>query len=515
MTNSATEVALEYHEATKHSPISVRMSLHRLDWPNKPLPFKVYTDLPRVPLPRGFAKPTSDTLETISASGGAGGALELDTLARVLYFSAGITKKAVLPDGEEFYFRAAACAGALYPIEIYVVCGDLPGLPAGVYHFSPRDFLLTRLRTGDFRPHLLAASGEDGAVAASATLVLSAIFWRSSWKYQARSYRYCFWDSGTILANMLATAASSNLRSKVVAGFVDDLVNRLIGIDGEREASLCLVPLGSGSEQQGGVADLLPLQAEALPLSREEVNYPEIRRMHVASRLMKGEVRPWKGALRREPPRPRGRTFPLEDHLPEGKPLSDVILRRGSTRRFRQVPISLQDLAAVLRSATGGFQADFLDGPGSSLLDIYLIANSVDGLPSGAYYFSPVQGTLELLKEGTFRSTAGFLCLEQPLAAQASTVIFFLADLRRVLHRYGNRGYRIAQLEAGIVGGRMYLAAYSLGMGATGLTFYDDEVTTFFEPHSRGQDAIFVVALGKAARVRSSVVPVGIGGPSS
>ncbi len=84
-------------------------------------------------------------------------------------------------------------------------------------------------------------------------------------------------------------------------------------------------------------------------------------------------------------------------------------------------------------------------------------------------------------------------------------MVFFLADLERVLGRFGNRGYRIAQLEAGILGGRMYLAAYGLGLGATGLTFYDDEIVDFFSPHAEGKDAIFMVALGKAVRVRTNV----------
>ena len=69
-----------------------------------------------------------------------------------------------------------------------------------------------------------------------------------------------------------------------------------------------------------------------------------------------------------------------------------------------------------------------------------------------------------------------------------------------MLHRFGNRGYRAVQLEAGLIGGKMYLGAYSLGLGASGLTFYDDDVTAFFSPHAAGKSAIFVVALGRTAR---------------
>ena len=83
--------------------------------------------------------------------------------------------------------------------------------------------------------------------------------------------------------------------------------------------------------------------------------------------------------------------------------------------------------------------------------------------------------------------------------AQAGVVI---ADLNAVFERFGNRGYRAAQLESGIIGGKMYLAAYAQGFGATGLTFYDDDVIEFFSPHAEGKSAIFQVAIGKSAARR-------------
>ena len=73
-------------------------------------------------------------------------------------------------------------------------------------------------------------------------------------------------------------------------------------------------------------------------------------------------------------------------------------------------------------------------------------------------------------------------------------------ELRRILERFGNRGYRAVQLEAGVLGGKLYLAAYAQQLGATGLTFYDDDVVKFFSPHAEGKTAIFLVALGKSAR---------------
>ena len=106
-----------------------------------------------------------------------------------------------------------------------------------------------------------------------------------------------------------------------------------------------------------------------------------------------------------------------------------------------------------------------------------------------------------MLKEGLFRNEARYLGLEQELPGDASVAVFFLADLNALLSRFGNRGYRAAQLEAGIIGGKLYLGAYALGLGATGLTFFDDDVTSFFSPHATGKSAIFLMAIGKSAKL--------------
>ena len=124
----------------------------------------------------------------------------------------------------------------------------------------------------------------------------------------------------------------------------------------------------------------------------------------------------------------------------------------------------------------------------------------MDGLRSGAYVYHRDLRALELLEEGDFRREAGHLGLNQELPADASVDVFFLADLNPILERFGNRGYRAAQLDASITAGKLYLAAYGQRLGATGLTFFDDAVTQFFGPHARGTSVMFLVALGKRVR---------------
>lgn len=154
----------------------------------------------------------------------------------------------------------------------------------------------------------------------------------------------------------------------------------------------------------------------------------------------------------------------------------------------------------MLDRATRGVPADFLEPPGTQLNDLYVIIHAVDEVPPGAYVFHRNRSVLECLKEGNFRAEAGYLGLGQELAADSAADIFFLADLRPILQRFGSRGYRAVQLEAGILGGKLYLAAYAQGLGATGLTFFDDDVVRFLSPHAEGKSTIFLVAVGHSAK---------------
>ena len=148
--------------------------------------------------------------------------MDLTALAQLLFFSAGLTRRKVYPGGETIHFRAAASTGALYQTEVYVVAGAAPGLEPGVYHFCPGDFTLRQLRAGDHRAALAEATGRGDLVAdAPATAILTAIHWRNTWKYRARAFRHFFWDAGTLLANLLATATALDVPARVLLGFAD------------------------------------------------------------------------------------------------------------------------------------------------------------------------------------------------------------------------------------------------------------------------------------------------------
>ena len=511
MSNSDIQATWSYHDGTKHSLLSLQNDPHYMDFDNQPLPFKIYSDLEPVPLPSDLPMSEVPALHVIAAESGHSGrdnVPRLGTLASIFHHSAGITRRRRIPGGE-ILFRAAACTGALYHIELYLVCGDLPDLKAGVYHFDAHDFALRKLREGDFRSVLVQASGHEPAIEnAPAIVICTGTFWRNAWKYRSRTYRHCFWDNGTMLANLLAISAAHRVPAKIIAGFVDETVNGLLSIDPQREVALSLVALGYiRSPSAGPAPESSPLDLKTVPLSRTEVDYPAIRAMHTASSIATPEeVEAWRGQTPiRTIPEASGPLYQLQPDL-DAESTNDsvehVVVRRGSSRQFVHSSITVAQLSNMLHCSTQGVPADFLEPEGAMLNDLYVIVHSVDGLPPGAFVFNRDRKSLELLKQGDFRREAGFLGLQQALPADASANVFFLADLKPMLERYGNRGYRVAQLEAGIVGGKLYLGAYAQHLGATGLTFFDDDVTTFFSPHAEGKSVMFLVAIGVPLRRR-------------
>ena len=491
MGNNDTTAARDFHLSTK---------LRYIDLKSKPALYKAYPGLPRIPLPDAPSLDSPTLACIVGPTPASDSGFGLPELAQLLHYSAGLIRRSEIPSAGEVHYRAAASAGALYPVELYVVCGGLPGLSAGVYHYAPAENALVMLREGDFRRHLAQAAADEGLAQCGAAIVCSTVFWRSAWKYRTRGYRYCFWDNGTVLSNLLAAANGMGRPARIIAGFVDSELDRLLGLDGEREASACLVAVAQGSPPSEDPPDEIEAVAPGLLGDEHLLNYPESELLHAASRLQHaGEVREWRGA----PPsggQPVAAAAPAHAPAIESAFLGQVITKRGSTRRFARETFPAEQFAALLQASTARAPTDYAPSEAGGLIDTYLIVNAIEGITPGSYFYAPGEaggpGQLELLSEGEYREEAGHLCFEQALAADASAVAFFMTDLEAVLERYGNRGYRTAQLEAGVLGGRMYLASHSLGLGATGMTFFDDAVAAFFSPHAAGKSLMFLVGLG-------------------
>ncbi len=482
----------------------------------EPFPYKIYTDLEPIPLPRDFPETELSALDALQATGDlpAGNAVpDLDAVARLCLRANGVLKRWRSAAGKEIEFRAAGCTGARYHLELYLVCGDLPGLAAGVYHYAAHDHSLRQLRAGDYRSAVIEATGEELAIAeAPVVAVWTSTFWRNAWRYQARTYRHVYWDTGTALANLLAVAAGERLPARVVLGFADPAINALLDVDGEREASVCLVALGRSDGAPPPVPPTAPLGLATRPISEREIDFPEIGAIHAASSLASGAAaRAWRsGAFRPEPPAPSGPLIPLAPLDPSARPddsIEAVISRRRSNRHYQaETTLSFAALSTVLISALGETAMDCLIPGAPSLYTPYLIVNNVEGLPPGAYVVHRDAMALELLQPDDSRRAGSRLACGQEYADAAHVNAYALTELEPVLAHFGNRGYRLAQLEAALFGARVQLAAHALGLGAVGSTSFDDDVTDYFSPHAAGKSFMFVAVFGNKRRPSTAEV---------
>jgi SagB-type dehydrogenase family enzyme len=454
-----------------------------LDSSNRPAPFKRYVGREPVPLTREFTVSSGRAADVLSGRPPevVEGPWDGRRLARLLFFANGVSRVSRSDFGDATYFRTAMSAGNLHPVEIYVVCGDLDGVPAGVYHFAPLEFGLSELRRGDFRGALTEAAADPRVAEAPVTLLVSGIPWRTAWKYGERGFRHLYWDAGTMLANLVAVEPSASVR----LGFVDDEVGRLVGVDGVSEYPLVLVVLPGrdlGRDQHRGdwaveaIGMLDPLDASVEAISRAPIEFPLVTAAQRDGDLADGAaVERWRAAATS-----LGRLAPAEVEPPASAsddPIEAVILRRGSTRLMRRETARRELLTWGLGAAGREVRGDFAR-LGGTLLQHFVSVHGVEGVAPGAYRWS--DGRLEQGREGQQRDLAAHLCLDQPLGGDSAYTVFHAADLGEVLGALGSRGYRAAQLEAGIAAGRLALAAFTLGYGATGLTFYDDAVAQHF-----------------------------------
>ncbi|WP_440991207.1 SagB family peptide dehydrogenase [Haloarchaeobius baliensis] len=504
--------AREYHERTKHTPRQFREMDFELDFDNQPRPSKVYADLPRQSLGAVVDPPPTPTLAAVASAtadpaGRSDTAMGGDDLTTVCHYANGVTKT-LERGGQEVAFRAASCTGKLYHVDCYAVCGDLGGVDAGVYQYDPESDAFHVLREGDYRGVLAAAAGGQAGVAeAPVTVVATSTWWRNAWKYRDRTYRHAFWDSGSVIANLLAVAHAGGRRAEVVAGFADRPVVDLLGLDPEDEGTLALVPVGAGDPVPD--APTVDRIDPAVVLDSDPVDYPLVHEAWAESTLADGDAaRAWRrrfpddasAGLGTHAPGDGDRVDldPVDAETASARPVGNTIRRRGSSREYSHDAISDRLFATVLDRALAGVPTDCFDG-GDGVLDHYCLVHGVDDIPSGAYQYHPDEGCLERLGD-TDRETAGDLAAGQAVVGDAAVNVYTMADVDALVDRFGNRGYRLAQLQAGVELGRLYLASYAhRRLGGRGFTFFDDLVTDHLSPRAANQTPMTLFAFGQPA----------------
>jgi SagB-type dehydrogenase family enzyme len=507
MPSEQTSIAYHYHQRTKYDPDTIARNNKALDWSKQPSPFKEY----KIGTVFDLKPYLSDSVVSVA-----------DKLwwriSRLLASSYGLTAKLPTITGKDIYLRSAPSAGGLYPAEVYLISRGTPQLPAGLYNYQPLTHALILFWENEVWTSLQKACFWHPTLENSQlALITTAIFYRSSWRYDARAYRRIFLDTGHLLGNIELAAAINDYRPHLIGGFQDQQMNELLYLDSQQEAVMTVIPLADLLEPN----QHLPHSTTALA-SPIHTKYPKIdddnllNYFHQATQIT--ETEPLSSAIEKE------EKVPVEDkyNFPfcqkislKSEPiiwgdnlsgLETTIMRRRSTRSYSGADITLEELKAIFHF-TYQPQDYLIQGLDSdpdyfdlNLLQTFVAVSGVRGLEEGCYYYAPNSQELRQIRFKNFRRDLHFLCLGQDLGRDAAVVVFHTADLKQAVKKYGDRVYRYLHLDAGHLGQRLNLAAIYLNLGVSGIGgFFDDQVNEVLGIPT-DEAVIYITTLGRPRR---------------
>jgi len=231
-----------FQQETKY--IRGKLSGGPLIWSAKPKTYKTYPDSPKIPLDDPDLDGGMPIWEAIrnrqSIRNYRNMPLKPKMLSQLLWATQGISREAM-----GFEFRTAPSAGALYPVETYLVLNNVEGIEQGIYHYNLKNHQLEQLKQGDFRIDIArSALDQDMAYSANVIFVWTGMFERSKWKYKQRAYRYVYLDAGHIAENLALAAVALGLGTCQIGALYDEEVNDLLDIDGDTESILYMSTVG-------------------------------------------------------------------------------------------------------------------------------------------------------------------------------------------------------------------------------------------------------------------------------
>lgn len=462
--------AKQYHQHTSYE--RHKIGGHYLDWSNQPDPYKDYQGLDQIELPREVQGPQVSLDAVLLGDPGpaAPEKITLPVLSRIFSLSAGLTTRSRMPGGE-FFHRSIPSAGGLYPSELYAVIQKIPDIEDGLYHYSVARHCLTRLRGGGFN-----RNDDPGLL-----FFITAIFFRSSWKYRDRAYRYHLLDSGHLAEGLSLAVQSQSLPFMADYDFDDEAVNRLLGIDPGREA--CLVK----ATVFGDVAhreNLPPVQPGASRTAAREIDYPLLGEIHSLT----------SEAASAPPPPPNQPSGEAAGGGPIAKPdlgFTDTVLLRRSRRNFIPHGMDRETLSALIQ-----FLCTPTESPYDDALSVGFLTGEVSGVEPGLYWLNRKEKVWTPSRKGRFIPQMTRICLDQGWLSNAACHIFFTADMDELDRVCGPRGYRYAMLTAGRLGHRVYLGATALELACCGIgAFYDFEAAELLGLEG-GHRMLYLLAAG-------------------
>jgi SagB-type dehydrogenase family enzyme len=491
----------DYHSRTGYNRFDLGGG--GLDFRNQPKVFKSYPGLSTVPLPQVIAWPEEKLSEILRSEGRREtvGEMDMDLFAKIVVLTQALTSKRRI-GGAEFYFRSVASAGALYPFELYAAVRDVAGLPDGLYHHTVALHALTLLRAGNVMPAVAESVELTKEKGPSAVFFLTSIFFRSSWKYRDRAYRYNLLDTGHLTENLILALRALGLEFDLGYDFDDGNANSLLGLDTKREVCLAVVP--AWIEQSPEIHGDPPMKdapeglAEACRVSSKEKDYPLIREFHESTRLIrkpkKAPPRPWESLGL---PMERGEKLPERFERPEVMNYTDAVFKRRSSRNFVRAKLSARALVSLLDLLC----VTHRDTPEGRLKETGAVAvgfltGEVEDIDPGFYLLDRERRSISLVNSEPMIDAMTHVCLDQQWLRNCAVHFLFMCNFKFVRKAWGPRGYRYALMTAGGLGQRLYIGATSMRIGCCGIgAFYDGEASELLGLNS-DSGLLYLVAAG-------------------
>jgi SagB-type dehydrogenase family enzyme len=478
------------------------MSVSRLDGGSEPDVFKTYAGLETISLREPTALPT-DNLSVLvgrDLTGSEPAEIDHDCLALILRLTHSLTAKARYGN-VDFYYRSVASAGALYPFEMYVGLSNVPGLDDGLYHHKVADQGLTLLRKGNVNSALGGAVRTARDHPPTLVFFLTSIFYRSSWKYRDRAYRYHLLDTGHLAENLALALTASAVPFEFHYDFADEAVNNLLSVDEEREACLaiaCAWSKRSGPSESVDLAEPETPLAAASSVAAREVLYPYIQEVHLATSVVVEPLKEEARLLEGLGPIPGERSVIRgPGKWPEVMDYSEAVFKRRSMRNFVREELTSDCMAALLRCLCSepGCQAHS-ESTGCGVVSVGLLVGNVERIDPGFYLLDRQNESIGPVCRGQMMERLSRACLDQGWLANCAVHFLFLSNFDLVQQSRGLRGYRHALLSAGRLGQRLYLAATSMRLGCCGIgALYDGEAAELLGLNSQSR-LLYLLGVG-------------------
>ncbi|TVX99117.1 SagB family peptide dehydrogenase [Cohnella terricola] len=480
-----------------------------VDWDDAPLPYKLYRGLPAFSLSSDIPL-TLEARETPAEP-------NLKDIGHFLWYAYGLTQVShsfAVP--VEKCRRFVPSGGGLYPNELYIYLRTA-GIAPGVYHYDAAHHRLVLLREGDYDSYLARALGNRCDMSSCFGVVLvSTMVWKNAFKYNTFAYRLQGLDSGVLLGQMLEAAKRFGYTSSVHFRFLDRAVGHMLGLSPREESVYAVVPLsarrGNAWIDGGSIA---PVHVTADELCRE---LPVVRLdYHLRSRTVK-ELPQLTGmneassldtllSIRRFEPAGRAESGLQSVFLPLVKRLTYDLAAASRARyspesEFVLHRVTEQQLAALLHEATASFAyRNDLDGAGEmppTRVALYGCFHNIEGVPDGAYRYDASSHALRRALAGDHR-----LRLQQGMTLhnvnlfQVPICLHIAGEADHLISQLGFRGYRIQQMEAGMLLQRLLLASVALGMGGRPLLgFHAGSCDELYRMSVHGRTSLVQIPIG-------------------